>query len=277
MQRYRPVSLLLGAFAMAQISLVPPSLASTVDTAWSEALDAGERAYKHGQLKMAEDLFDSALREAEKFPAEDVRRATTLNDLAVVYDETKRYDKAEDCYNKALAVQEKVLGKESAEVATTLNNMANLYKDQKKYEKAEPIYKRVIEIYGKTKGHDTPFMAMSYHNLAKLYEHEGRLKDAIPLYKDAIEIGDKSKGPQDSHVIDLVGSLASAYDHEGDKAAAAPLFHRYLQSVKAAIDVAANDPAAGTKLKKFAAEMRTYGQTGNADLVDKALLYEAKK
>lgn len=252
-----------------------PVAAGPVDTAWAEAIDSGESAYRSGQKKVAEELFETALAEAEKFPATDVRRATTLNDLAVIYDETARYDKAEDCYTRALAIQEKVLGADSAEVATTLNNMANLYKDQRKYDKAEPMYQRVIGIYAKTKGPESEYMAMSYHNLAVLYEHEGRLKDAIPLYKNAIEIGDKTMGPDNDHVIDLVGNLAAAYDHEGQKASAKPLFHRYLQSVKGAVGIEDDGPAAIAALRKFAAAMRKEGQSGNADLVEKAVQYEA--
>ena len=53
--------------------------------------------------------------------------ATSLNNLAGLYDSLGDYAKAEPLYKRALAIWEKALGPDHPDVATSLNNLAALY------------------------------------------------------------------------------------------------------------------------------------------------------
>ena len=75
--------------------------------------------------------------------------ATSLNNLAVLYDDQGRYADAEPLYKRSLAIREKALGPDHPDVATSLNNLAELYDDQGRYADAEPLYKRSLAIYEK--------------------------------------------------------------------------------------------------------------------------------
>ena len=66
--------------------------------------------------------------------------ATSLNNLAILYDNQGKYDDAEPLYKRALAVTEEVLGPMHPDTATSLNNLAVLYNNQGKYDDAEPLY-----------------------------------------------------------------------------------------------------------------------------------------
>jgi Tetratricopeptide repeat len=54
--------------------------------------------------------------------------ATSLDNLAGLYDIQGRYAEAEPLYLRALAIREAVLGMQHPTVATSLNNLAGLYK-----------------------------------------------------------------------------------------------------------------------------------------------------
>ena len=88
---------------------------------------------------------------AERSEAYEAYIATTLNNLAVLYDDTQRFDKAEEYYLRALEIRERLAKAHpeayEADVAMTLNNLAVLYKNTQRFDKAEEYYMRALEIY----------------------------------------------------------------------------------------------------------------------------------
>ena len=65
--------------------------------------------------------------------AEHPSVATSLNNLAALYESQGRYTEAEPLYIKALEMNKKLLGAEHPDVATSLNNLAALYETQGRY------------------------------------------------------------------------------------------------------------------------------------------------
>ena len=126
--------------------------------------------YKQGLYNAAIPLAERALAIHEKvLGKEHSLVATSLNDLAELYDAQGNYQKAEPLLQRSLAIGEKVLGKEHPDVATSLNNLALLYKKQGNYQKAEPLYLRSLAIREKVLGKEHPDVAQSLNNLALLY------------------------------------------------------------------------------------------------------------
>ena len=81
----------------------------------------------------AEPLYERSLAIDEKVlgPAHpDV--ATSLNNLAGLYQAQGKYAEAEPLYRRSLAIREKVLGPDHPDVAVSLNNLASLDQDQGK-------------------------------------------------------------------------------------------------------------------------------------------------
>ena len=60
-----------------------------------------------------------------------------------LYSEQGRYGKAEPFFERALAIQEKVLGREH-HVATTLNDLAGLLRNMNRFGEAEPLFRRAL-------------------------------------------------------------------------------------------------------------------------------------
>ncbi len=82
--------------------------------------------YSAGNYDHAVIVAQKALRVAEQNGGSgDV--ATSLNNLAQLYDTQGDYAKAEPLYKRSLAILEKALGSDHPGVATSLNNLAALY------------------------------------------------------------------------------------------------------------------------------------------------------
>ena len=54
--------------------------------------------------------------------------ATSLNNLAILYQDMGRYAEAEPLYRRSLAIGEKQLGRDHPDVANSLDNLADLYR-----------------------------------------------------------------------------------------------------------------------------------------------------
>jgi tetratricopeptide (TPR) repeat protein len=126
------------------------------------------------------------------------RVATSLNNLAGLYESQGRHAEAEPLYLRSLSIREKALGPEHPDVATDLNNLAVLYEFQGRLAEAEQLYKRALSIHEKALGPDHPRVAISFDNLGGLYEHQGRYADAEPLYKRSLAIQEKLFGLYES-------------------------------------------------------------------------------
>lgn len=67
-----------------------------------------------------------------------------------------KYEQAEPLHERALAINESMLGAEHPVTVQSLNNLANLYAEQGKYEQAEPLYQRALAIRERVLGAEHP-------------------------------------------------------------------------------------------------------------------------
>ena len=160
------------------LGLWPMVAASAQETRWDSIMADAAKAYQQADYAQAENLFLAALKEAEKFGEQDSRLATSLNNLALLYDTQGKYAQAEPLYQRALAIDQKTLGPDHPDVATSLNNLALLYYNQSKYAQAEPLYERALAIAEKALGPEHPNAATSLENYAALLHKLNRDAEA---------------------------------------------------------------------------------------------------
>jgi CHAT domain-containing protein/F0F1-type ATP synthase beta subunit len=185
--------------------------------------------YQQGQYAAAIPLAERALAIREKVLGEEHSLvATSLNNLALLYQAQGNYSQAEPLYQRSLAIYEKVLGKEHSLVATSLNNLALLYQAQGNYSQAEPLYQRSLAIYEKVLGKEHPDVATSLNNLALLYRAQGNYSQAEPLYQRSLAIREKVLGKEHPQVADSLNNLAELYQAQGNYSQAEPLYQRSL-------------------------------------------------
>ncbi|MBD2354903.1 tetratricopeptide repeat protein [Tolypothrix sp. FACHB-123] len=185
--------------------------------------------YRQGKYSEAIPLAERALAIREKLLGkEHPDVATSLNNLAVLYESQGNYAKAEPLHLRSLAIREKVLGKEHPNVAESLNNLALLYELQGSYAKAEPLYLRSLAIREKVLGKEHPDVATSLNNLAGLYSSQGNYAKAEPLYLRSLAIREKVLGKEHPDVAQSLNNLAELYSLQGNYAKAESLYLRSL-------------------------------------------------
>jgi CHAT domain-containing protein len=189
--------------------------------------------------------------------------ATTLNNLASLYDSQGRYADAEPLYQRSLAIAEKVLGRDHPDVALSLNNLALLYHNQGRYAEAEPLYKRSLSIREKALGRDHPDVATSLNNLAGLYKNQGRYAEAEPLCQRSLAIREKVLGRDHPDVANSLSNMAGLYDDQGRYAEAEPLYQRSLAIREKALGH--NHPDVALSLNNLAELYKKQGRYADAE------------
>jgi tetratricopeptide (TPR) repeat protein len=96
--------------------------------------------------------------------------ARLLNRTGVALEGRASYSDAIPLLQRALAINEKVLGPDHPDTAEILNNLAGLYESQGNYPAALPLLQRALSIYEKVLGPDHPTTAIVRGNYTSLQE-----------------------------------------------------------------------------------------------------------
>ena len=196
--------------------------------------------------------------------------ATTLNDLAGLYQHQGKYKEAEDFYNDALTIRKKVLEKDDPAIAETLNDLAKLYNDLGKYKKAEEFYDDALTIRKQILREDHPDLAATFNNLAGLYKDLGKYKKAEEFYDDALTIRKQILRENHPDLADTLGNLAGLYQVQGKYDEAEELYNKALDIEK---KVLGNEhPNLATTLGSLAGLYQVQGKYDEAEeLYNKSL------
>jgi CHAT domain-containing protein/Tfp pilus assembly protein PilF len=133
--------------------------------------------------------------------------AGALNNLGQVYAGQGHDDEAEPLYNRAIALAEKALGLDTAEVAPELTNLAALYQRQGRFAEAEPLFKRALAVRERALSREHPDLGQSLNNLATLYVKQARFAEAEPLFQRALAIYQKAAGPEHPAVATVLNNI----------------------------------------------------------------------
>jgi tetratricopeptide (TPR) repeat protein len=172
------VRILLGTAVFLLIT-IPITVARAEQTEWESLNGKVMSLYRKGEYGAAIEVAKRAIEVAERTAGPDHPDvATSVNNLAMLYDNLDRFPEAESLYKRALAIKEKSLGSRHISVATILINLALLYDAQQKYELAEPLYRRALKIQEETVGFGNPDTLTTVENLAALYRKTNRQADA---------------------------------------------------------------------------------------------------
>jgi tetratricopeptide (TPR) repeat protein len=177
--------------------------------------------------------------------------------------ERARHTEAEPLFRRALAMREKLLGRDHTDVAISLNNLAKLLKDTNRLGEAEPLMRRSLEINERTSGSDNPNVATNRNNLALLLKETNRMGEAEPLYRRALEIDERSYGPDHPDVARDLNNLALLLKDTNRLDKAEPLMRRAVQIIEKALGP--DDPKLATSLNNLAQLLQATNRLGEAE------------
>ncbi len=142
-----------------------------------------------------EGALNQYLKALDEFPSikagdkrAKVRKANLLNNIGVVYDETKRYKEAGRYYDEALSLARDANDPEI--IANILNNQGTLFRDLGNNDLAFKHYREAMEL---RKNQNNKFgLARSYHNIGQFYFNQLKNFDSAEYYlKKAIVYGEE--------------------------------------------------------------------------------------
>jgi CHAT domain-containing protein len=113
--------------------------------------------------------------------------ATSLNNLALLYEDIGDYTRAEPLLKQAMEIRRKTLGENHPDYATGLNNLAGVYLAMGNYARAEPLHKQTMEIFRKALGESHPSYATSLNNLAVLYAAWDKPVQGLQCFNDGMK------------------------------------------------------------------------------------------
>ena len=190
---------------------------------WEDYMEAAYHARQDGRYREAEELLLVAADHAAAFPANDLRRAMTLNDLAEICVAEERHAEAEVLYRQATEVIEAALGPAHLDLASHLARVAAFYAEQGIYSEAEPLYERAVAIMEPALGWAHPDVAANLAALASVYYRQGLHAEAEPLYERALAVLELALEPDNVRLAEVLEEYAGLLRATNRGAEAGPL------------------------------------------------------
>lgn len=173
-------------------------------------------------LAAAEQL---ALSDAHGMGRETAAYGKCCHDHGWLFSMDGAYPEAETWYLKALAIREKVFGKDHEDYAATLSELASVYLRMGNFEKAEPMRIELVAIKRKLLGVANPQYCGSIVNLGLLYFNLRNFEKAERLFLEAKEIFEtRLENRTHPFYATCLDNLGALYATKGELEKAEPLF-----------------------------------------------------
>jgi CHAT domain-containing protein len=166
----------------------------------------------------------------EAFGTHNLSVLLSLNRLASIYVDERRYSEAEQLYRDALQVSRETFGSRHLGTLLSLGTLASIYQVERRYSEAEPLFLEALRVSRETLGPRHPITSTNLHNLALLYKDQRRYSEAEPLLVEALQSSREVLGPRDPNTLLSLGALANLYQAQGRYAEADRLYSEALQA-----------------------------------------------
>lgn len=224
----------------------------------------GVAAWRAGDYREAVQPFEQALTlQMQLHGTHDPRVASTLSNLAAIYDELGHFEKAEMLYRKALNIHEQTLGSRNLITARTKNNLATLLSAVHQSQEAETLYEHALDTRKHLLGLVHPDTATTLNNLAALYVSQGKHEKAEPLYAQALEIDRTTLGETHPNTANSLNNLAALYTLQHRYQIAEPFYKAALDIRESTLGI--HHPSTAISLNNLAELYRRQGRLSDAE------------
>ena len=121
--------------------------------------------HREGKTDIAQDLYNQVLKI-------DPNHSQSLNNIAVIFTNSKDYQKAKSCYKKAIEI--------NPNYVDAHNNLGTIFKELEKIQKAKDCYEQAIKI--------NPNYVNAYYNLGNIFQELREHQKAKECFEKAIEL-----------------------------------------------------------------------------------------
>ena len=201
---------------------------------WERLMAAGAEASAKAKHETARQLYEQAVKLAERFGPEDVRLGRSLFRLGHFVSFLNSSAAAEPLTERALAILGKNLGAQDAEVLECVNELAGIYFIQGNHAAAEPLQERYLKAREQALGLAHTEVAALVVNLGTTLCRQRKFFEAERMFARWLEAGEKARGPKDPEVVRILERLAELYEEERKYTQAETLYRRLLAQEEAA-------------------------------------------
>jgi serine/threonine protein kinase/Tfp pilus assembly protein PilF len=181
-----------------------------------------------GDYDKAERLYSEALGIYDRAGLENADLGDLLASLGLLYLTKGDPARAEKVLERAIAVDEKVLGPDHPTVTTALNNLALVFDQTAEFERSKALYERALAIREKVQGKDHPAVAQVLNNLAINAVRRDDYGQARSRFERVLQIQEKALGPAHPDLATALANLAFVCSAVGDYDRAESLVGRAL-------------------------------------------------
>ncbi|CAF3139386.1 unnamed protein product [Rotaria socialis] len=173
------------------------------------------------------DNYDLALEHAERAlhirkeqkPVDQIRLASTLNGMGVIYKNKGDLDRASDYYQQSLAIYE--------------NEVSS---DKRNFDIALQYFNRAYEIYREILPAGHPRRAHALSNIGSIYHHRENLEQALSFYQQALDIQDKTYPDDHLRKVNTIRNIVLIYRDKQDWDNAMNCLNRALNMYRNVLD-----------------------------------------
>jgi serine/threonine-protein kinase len=226
--------------AVAAVWLALLVLSSGLAVQWSRALSEAERASREastaeevtaflvdlfrssdpeeqtGDVPSARTLLDRGRQRVELLTEQPEVQGRLLSTMGTVYLGLGLYDDAEQLLERAVELQQEVLGADHLKTATSLDRLATVYEQTGRVAEAGGLFERVLETRRRHLGEAHPDVAVSLSNLGLWHRSQGHLEQAETLFLHALEIKLATLGREHLDTAVTMANLAGVHQQKGE-------------------------------------------------------------
>jgi tetratricopeptide (TPR) repeat protein/nucleoside phosphorylase len=142
------------------------------------------------------------------------------------------YARAQVSIEHALAIRNRVLGKENVATAESLDYLGELQQEQANYAEAQAYHEQALKIRQADLGQEHADTAMSLNNLGALFEAQGEYEQAKPYFEEALAIRKRVLGDNHPDTALSLNNLGALLQVQGEYEQAKPYFEEALAICK---------------------------------------------
>jgi tetratricopeptide (TPR) repeat protein len=200
------------------------AMASVYPRAILRDLTTWPRARRLDAIALALVTDDSSL------PKEARADGSLILDLLAKYRRTilGAYSDALPLFERALAIDEEILGADDPQTAASLNNLGHLFQQIGKLSRARPYFERALAICEKALGPNHPDTASTLNNIGYTLMMEGELSEARVRYERALEIFEENRGADHPDTAMCLNNIGYLLQKMGNQLEARSYYERAL-------------------------------------------------
>ncbi len=161
---------------------------------WKSRRSEAQELFHAGQWHSAEQAYVDALRLARTLPDNAKDTLLSLNELALFYTSTRRFDKAERTLSETVALQAKTLGENDPALVNNIHLLGISYRELHRYDEAVTAHQKALRILTNETPERSSDIALTLSALGSVEDTRCDFAKAQQYYMRALDYLEHSPG-----------------------------------------------------------------------------------